>query len=195
MPRPVDSQRHEALLDAAAAHVRAQGVAKLSFRTLADALGVTANTLVHHFGSKQSLTIAVMNRVRDQLLDTTMEDDPSVSADATTWRVWGWAAAQEHEQLFRSFFEIYGLALMHPQRYGPFLERVVDDWLEAIATRLRDRGMPAEEATVRATLGLAVVRGLLLDYLTTGDRNRNEAALRVFTGGQLPPHERGVVTT
>src|SRR5829696_1931398 len=148
MTRPVDSQRHEALLDAAAAHVRSQGVGELSFRTLAEALGVTANTLVHHFGSKRSLTIAVMNRVRDQLLDTTMEDGPSALADATTWRAWGWAASEEHEQLFRSFFEIYGLALMHPQRYGPFLERVVDDWLETLATRLRHRGLPDEEATV-----------------------------------------------
>jgi|RhiMethySRZTD1v2_1073278.scaffolds.fasta_scaffold477675_2 AcrR family transcriptional regulator len=188
MPRPVDSQRHEALLDAAAAHVRSHGVSELSFRTLANALGITANTLVHHFGSKQPLTVAVMNRVRDQLLATTMEDGPSVPIDGTTWRAWGWAASEEHEQLFRSFFEMYGLALMHPERYGPFLDRVVDDWLEAIAIRLRDRGLPGEEATVRATLGLAVVRGLLLDYLTTGDRNRAEAALRLFTAGQFPPH-------
>ena len=40
--------------------------------------------------------------------------------------------------------------------------------------------MPAEVARVHARLGLAVIRGLLLDLLATGDRAGTDAALDVF---------------
>ena len=40
--------------------------------------------------------------------------------------------------------------------------------------------MPADVARVHARLGVAVVRGLLLDLLATGDRGGVDAALEVF---------------
>ena len=43
--------------------------------------------------------------------------------------------------------------------------------------------MPAEVARPHARLGLAVVRGLLLDLLATGDRAGVDAALEVFARG------------
>jgi hypothetical protein len=51
----------------------------------------------------------------------------------------------------------------------------VRDWLEFLRTSWRP---PVDEAT--ATLMVAVVRGLLLDRLATGDRDRTDAALRRF---------------
>ena len=81
--------------------------------------------------------------------------------------VWRWTSSPERLPFFRSFFEAYGLALRQPDSFGPFLDRVVSDWLGA-----------ADPA--RATLELAVLRGLLLDLLTTGERDRVEAALALF---------------
>ena len=40
--------------------------------------------------------------------------------------------------------------------------------------------MPADVARTHARLGLAVIRGLLLDLLATGDRAGVEAALDIF---------------
>jgi hypothetical protein len=42
------------------------------------------------------------------------------------------------------------------------------------------RGIPAEQARAEARLGLAVVRGLLLDLLATGDRAGVDAAMERY---------------
>jgi hypothetical protein len=81
--------------------------------------------------------------------------------------VWEWTAAPARLAFFRFFFEAYGIALRQPQRFDSFLARVVSDWL------------PEDDAEA-ATLELAVLRGLLLDLLTTGERGRVEAALDLY---------------
>jgi hypothetical protein len=68
------------------------------------------------------------------------------------------------EPFFRFFFEAYGLALRSPDEYASFLKRVVSDWIDP-------------RTPVEATLELALLRGLLLDLLTTGDRDRVEQAV------------------
>ena len=50
------------------------------------------------------------------------------------------------------------------------------DWLDFLRTSWQP---PVDEAT--ATLMVAVVRGLLLDRLATGDRGRTDEALRLFS--------------
>ncbi len=162
MPRQVDQARREQLLQAAVDYAIERGLADLTLRPLADAIGVRPNTLVHHFGSKEELLSAILNGVRDRLraMSAEMQDDRLQG-------VWDWTSSPERLAFFRSFFEAYGLALRQPESFAPFLERVVDDWLLA-----RD---PA-----RATLELAVVRGLLLDLLTTGERERVDGALALF---------------
>jgi hypothetical protein len=45
---------------------------------------------------------------------------------------------------------------------------------------LTARGLPADQARATARLGLATVRGLLLDLLATGDRAGVDAALELF---------------
>lgn len=171
MSRPSDPQRRAQLLGAAVDYAIEHGLADLTLRPLADALGVMPNTLVHHFGSKEELLSAILNGVRDRLraMRAGMQQDPE---QAPLEGVWAWTSSPERLAFFRSFFEAYGLALRQPQRYRPFLERVVADWL-ADAER-------AQLTPAQATLELAVLRGLLLDLLTTGERDRVEAALSLF---------------
>jgi len=53
-------------------------------------------------------------------------------------------------------------------------------WLEANDALAAATGVPLDVARVHARLGLAVVRGLLLDLLATGDRAGVDASLEVF---------------
>lgn len=176
MGRPVDHARKEALLERAVDVVCAGGLHGLSLRSLAADLGVDASLLIHHFGSKQQLLDLVLNRVRDRLravggLDAG-EDLP-----AALGRVWAWAADPTRRPLYLLFFEVYALALRAPEQHQPFLDRVVDDWLTPLTAAYAATGDPPERARARATLAIAVLRGLLLDLLTTGDRSRVDAAL------------------
>jgi hypothetical protein len=71
----------------------------------------------------------------------------------------------------RLFFEAYGLALRHPDRYSDFIDHAIHDWLDEPLAAIDD---------VSATLAIATVTGLVLDLLTTGDRVRVEDAMERF---------------
>jgi AcrR family transcriptional regulator len=170
MPRPVDHDRRRQLLDAAVDYVIEHGLAGLSLRPLAAALGTDAPVLLHHFGSKDRLLVAVLNGVRDRLraVDAVVaEDDPVGRVRA----VWAWAADPAHDRLYRLFFEAYAVALRRPDRYRDFLDHVVADWLAQLTPAVSER---------QATLVIATLRGLLLDLLATGDRTRVEGALQEY---------------
>ena len=165
MARPVDPERRRELLDAATQFVIEHGLASTALRPLGEALGVQAPTLLHHFGSKEALVSQILNEVRRRLQDVAAE--AMADSGAPTMAVWHWGAAPEHENLYRTFFEIYGVALRKPEQYREFLDHVVDDWLDA--------GHTAED-DIRTTVTIALMRGLLLDLLTTGDRPRVQEA-------------------
>jgi AcrR family transcriptional regulator len=173
MARPIDPARRAALLEGAVDYAIEHGLSDLTLRPLAQALGVMPNTLIHHFATKELLLSEILNGVRDRLRATRAEMLAEPESDPLGG-VWKWTSDPEHLPFFRSFFEAYGLALRHPDRFAPFLERVVSDWL------------PASDAEA-ATLELAVLRGLLLDLLTTGERSRVEGALALFAQRQTSP--------
>jgi AcrR family transcriptional regulator len=171
MARPIDHERRQELQDGAVDYAVAHGVADLSLRPLAEALGTQAPVLLHHFGTKEQLLAAVFDGVRDRLR-TLGRDAEAASPRAGLGAVWAWASDPAHAPFLRLFFECYGLALRHPDRYREFLGTVVQDWL--------DEPMAAIDDT-SATIAVAVIRGLLLDLLATGDRDRVDAAMTRVT--------------
>jgi AcrR family transcriptional regulator len=164
MARPVDPNRRTATLAKAAQYVLAHGLAGLSLRPLAKALGTSPRMLLYDFGNKERLIheiLAEIRRYERSLLESevrTLED------------VWCWIAAPEREAFLRLFFEMYVDALGRDEA-----QPLVRDWLDYLQEQWEK---PVDAAT--ATLMIAVVRGLLLDRLATGDRTRTDAAFRRF---------------
>lgn len=182
MARPVNAARRAELLDAIVDYLVEHGVADLSLRPLAAATGVTPTTLVHHFGTKEELLGEALNGVRRRIMQALAPAAGRGASDgALLWEAWRWTSADEHLPLFRVFFDIYGRALHDPARFGAFMDHVVDDWLTALGAQFESAGAPPATARAKATLGVALIRGLLLDLLTTGDRDRVEAALAAHT--------------
>ena len=165
MARPVDPTRRSDVLARAADYVLEKGLAGLSLRPLAKALGTSPRMLLYDFESKERLIHEVLAEIRRReasLLEAevrTLED------------VWAWIAAPEREPFLRLFFEVYVDGLGRGEA-----EPLVRDWLDFLRTSWQP---PVDEAT--ATLMVAVVRGLLLDRLATGDRGRTDEALRLFS--------------
>ena len=170
MARPPDPQRRQELLEGAVDYVMANGVSDLSLRPLAAALGTQAPVLLHHFGTKEHLVEEILGQVRDRLraLGRSAEGQSHRSGLGT---VWAWVSDPDQAPLMRLFFETYGLALRHPERYSDFLNHSIHDWL--------DEPLAAIDG-VSATLAIAAVTGLMLDLLTTGDRVRVESAMSRF---------------
>jgi AcrR family transcriptional regulator len=164
MARPVDPHRRTAVLEKAADYVLERGLAGLSLRPLARALGTSPRMLLYDFGTKERLIHEILAEIRRREVGL-LEADVQTLDD-----VWRWIAAPEREPFLRLFFEIYVEALGREEA-----EPLIRDWLDYLQTNWHP---PVDEAT--ATLMVAVVRGLLLDRLATRDRGRTDEALRRF---------------
>ena len=183
-PQAQASARRDELLELAYRYVLEHGLAELSLRPLAAAIGSSPRVLLYLFRSRDGLMRALLARARaeeleilDRLRSRGADDLASVAAE-----LWRWLAAEEHRALLRLWVEGYARSLVDPG--GPwagFASATVDDWLVLLATAQppRQRDTPSGEA--QRTLVLAVLRGALLDLLATSDRERTSAAVH----GQL----------
>ena len=163
-------------------YLAANGVGEISLRRLAAAIGTSHRMLIYHFGSKEGLLIEVVRTVeqRQHELFSELELDPGASPADIAWHFWrrlADPAMWPHERLF---FEMYGRALQGDPCTAPLLEGIVESWLAPLIEWNRRQGIPLPVARANARLGVAVVRGLLLDLLATGDREGVDQAMEHF---------------
>jgi AcrR family transcriptional regulator len=178
--RPVDHQRRAELLDAVVDYMVEHQFSDLSFRPVAAALGVSTTTLVHRFGTKENMVQAILGRLRERIFAATsnaLGQQPDLATAARA--VWVRTSDPRREPEFRLFFAVYGKALQAPRPFAEFLNRVVTDWLNALIEAQGPDIDPAA-ARSRATLVIATIRGLLLDLLATGERERVQDAAESF---------------
>ncbi|GAB1818949.1 TetR/AcrR family transcriptional regulator [Herbidospora sp. RD11066] len=176
----MDHRRRADLLDAVVDYTVEHGFSDLSWRPVAAALGVSATTLVHHFGAKEQMLEAILGRLRERIVEATRDPSGAAPDLATAARtVWARTSAPEREPEFRLFFAVYGRALQAPAQFTGFLDHVVADWMRSLIEAQGPAADPAEAAR-RATLVIATIRGLLLDLLATGDRARVGDAAETF---------------
>jgi AcrR family transcriptional regulator len=182
MVRTVNEQRPVQLLDAIIGHLIAHGVAELSLRPLAKAVGSSPRVLLYYFGSKEEIVVKALARLRERQRTTYAQmraasfDSPSEACRS----IWKQMSAPDSEPLFRLFFEAYCLALRHPQRFRDFLHAAIEDWLEFLATPLCRKGCGRSEARAFATIVLAGFRGFMLDACATRDRKRLDRAVDLW---------------
>jgi hypothetical protein len=122
---------------------------------------------------------AILGRLRERIFAATSEHSGERADLASAARtVWQRTSAPRRSAELRLFFAVYGQALQAPQQFEDFLSHVVADWMSA----LRDAQPDADPATAtrNATLVIATLRGLLLDLLATGDRERVQDAAEGF---------------
>lgn len=169
------------LLAAATDYVLDHGVASLTMRPLAEAIGVTITTLIRRFGSKDELVQQVCQKIHADMLDALAHDpelrelNPRQTLDVLWDR---WLDPAQARQ-FAFLFELVGVSLRDPDRYAWFTASVIADWLSPIQEVLVAAGMDVEQARVFGTVVLSLLRGLHMDYAMTGDRERIGAAYRL----------------
>ncbi|MEU4808753.1 TetR/AcrR family transcriptional regulator [Nocardia fluminea] len=176
------SARETALLEAAYRYVLEHGLADLSLRPLAAAIGSSPRVLMFLFGNKEGLVRALLARARadelaflGELADHPAPPDLAAAVD----QLWRWLSAPGHQPLLRLWTEAYARSLVDPQ--GPwsgFAHTTVDEWLTLLANFQPPEQRDTSDAIAARTLALAVLRGALLDLLATGDEPRTTTAVR-----------------
>ena len=170
------------LLERSIEYVASHGFGELTLRGLAAAIGTSHRMLIHHFGSKEGLWVAIVKEVERRqlaLLDEVLPqpDEPIGEAMWSWWKHISDPALWPNERLF---FEIYGQALQGRRHTSELLDGIVDSWVEPAAQHSIDRGIPPKVARAHARLGVATTRGLLLDLLATRDVVAVDAAMAAF---------------
>ncbi|MFI0486987.1 TetR/AcrR family transcriptional regulator [Actinomadura sp. 9N215] len=179
MARPRDPHRRTEILDAVLDHLAENGMSGLSMRPIAQALGQSTRVLTHHFADKDDLLAALLQRLDDvqheQLHATEGWDDTGRGIGAVVRDSWRRHLAPENIAHTRLVREIEGLAAAG--RLGDRVPKFLTQRAEFVARALVARGLDPARARVKATYLNSAYAGLQTDILTTGDRDRVEAAL------------------
>jgi AcrR family transcriptional regulator len=171
LPRPPDIARREELLAAVVETFAERGLGQRSLRDIAAAAGTSHRMLIHHFGSREGLLVAVVREIeaRQARLAGELGGTPADRLE----QMWAHLRDPALRTFERLFFESYARGANGEAPFAELLPDAVDSWLAAD----RDRRDPT-----LTRLALAVVRGLLLDLVATGAEAETTAALHRFTG-------------
>ncbi len=170
MARPPDLERRQELLDALVAEFASGGIGDRSLRDVATAVGTTHRMLLHHFGSRDELLLAIVDEVERRQM-AMMRELPDDSADAIA-AMWDSLRSPELRPFERLFFECYARGVQGEQPFARMLPGAVHSWLDDDAARAVDPAL--------MRLGLAVARGLLLDLVATDEVEGVDAAAQAF---------------
>jgi len=170
------SAARENLLGRVLAHVARDGLADASLRDLATAVGTSHRMLLYHFGSRDGLVAAIVSRVEADQRRLLAELAEQVESPTDLIRR-QWAALTDPEVLpfVPLFFEATTLALRGRPGTEGFLAGLTETWLQDAALIAEQLEIEVDEVDLR--LGVAVLRGLLLDVVASGDTAGPTAAL------------------
>ncbi|HEX5223975.1 MAG TPA: TetR/AcrR family transcriptional regulator [Solirubrobacteraceae bacterium] len=176
--------RRGELLEAVAEYVLEHGVANLTLRRVAEAVGVSHVTLQHHFGTKETL----VGEIVEHLLDRTFTprdlypdgvSEPGLDMEARLRGLWQHLASPNGQRDIRLFLEVLAQSHYSDAGYAAAVRRSIERRVELTRSNILALGASESEAQAWATLLIALLRGLSIDLLATGDRERVQAAIDV----------------
>jgi len=172
----------ERLLAACIDYVRGHGTTDFSLRQCAAAVGSSHRMLSYHFGSRQGLLAAIVLAVAAEQrarVSAGVAVDGASAAEVlrALWNRLAGPAGQAQERLF---FELYAMTLQHRLADVTVLDGLLQEWTAPLTNRALASGLSRSAARAEARLSLAVLRGLLLELLATGNRRSANAALERY---------------
>jgi AcrR family transcriptional regulator len=167
------------LLERTIGYVAANGMSDASLRELAAAVGTSHRMLLYHFDSREGLVAAIVESIEARQREAL--DELAVGATSPRdliERQWAQLSDPALRPFVVLFFEVLALALHRRPGTEGFLDRITDPWLD-LAERLADQlDLATDRDELR--LGVAVVRGLLIELLASGDHVAATASLHRY---------------
>ena len=175
MARKANPNRRLVLLDGITESLFTRSIGEISFRSLAESLGVSTYTLVYHFGTREELLKAILESINERqshalgLIDS---DHSSVDSFIDHFsRAFAFMVDPENRQLQRIEFEAAMLGVMSPDLL-PIARGTFDLWLGIATDALRTLGLSDEQSTDSARFIVDAMYGLKYDLVLTGDTER-----------------------
>lgn len=167
MGRPAKPERKSELLSAILDYLMDKTLAELTFRSLAEGLGVSSYVLVYHFGHREQLVTEIIRCIESRLDGVRATDVRDIDREA--WREfllesWRWTMAQRNRHLARLEFEATAQDVVADpprgtaQEHFRMLHEKARDWLVL-------QGIREELADTDARLFTAAFYGLQFDFV------------------------------
>ncbi|HTJ66118.1 MAG TPA: TetR/AcrR family transcriptional regulator [Actinospica sp.] len=160
--------------------VLANGVASLTLRALATAIGSNNRMLLYYFGSKDQLTMDALEAAGSRFprfasVSRELRTSPA-ALETRLSEAWDGISAAETRPFARLFFEVFGLAVNRPDVYGGWLENVAHALVDDVTATLEREGVRRASAEVLARELVGCWRGLQMDLLGSADERRAHLA-------------------
>lgn len=183
MARLVDLDRRTALLDDVVTYLGEHGLANVSLRPMAAELGVSVNSLMHHFGSKDDLVISALRRsgaIQHDVEQRWLARRPRMSQADLLRAWWRWITASPRNlAIVRLGIEAAAMEATHDGLPRQVRGEQIGLWRSHLEDRLVSEGVPPETAVIEASLAKAMFTGLVVDLLATGQKSRLTRSLEV----------------
>lgn len=169
-PRDAAEKRSE-IVDAAAELFTGEGYDSTPMAKVANAAGVTSNTIYWYFADKDALLIAVLDQVLDRALTEAASRTEAPWADQVHW------AVDQLERYARLVAVVHTRAAVAPaiDLWHRNFHSLVDQML---ARGFRQAGVPEADLDAMVKIGVFVVEGLLMHPHAAPER---EAVLELLT--------------
>jgi len=172
------SDTRATLLQAAVDTVVQRGLADLSLRQLAEEIGTSHRMLIYHFGSKEGLVTEVVKALDERLYATAwpvarQHADHPAEASRAVWREVSSTRRRDEQVLMMEML----VAAMRRRAGTEELAERLHDWAAASESQAQWLG---DDAHRQSRLLAAVVRGLLVDLLVSGDHDGVDDAFERF---------------
>jgi AcrR family transcriptional regulator len=182
--RTPDPELKRELLDQVVEYLAVAGLAQITLRPMAAALGVSINRLMHHFGSKDELITAALARSIEQQVDVQrnwLQRSPRLTQVELYRKWWKWlCVTPSNLALVRLNYEAATLEPTVTGLAGDVRADQIGVWRHDVEQRLVTEGLKPERAVLEASLIKATFTGLVMDLFATGDRRRLTNALETW---------------
>lgn len=152
----------EDMVAAVAAVAIRDGIAKLTYRSVAEELGTSDRMVVYYFPTKEDLVMAAVMSLSVQmrtLLEQAFGNERRLP-DELLVMAWPVFKKRNADRVFQLFLELVGMSAAKAEPYGEISRMILDGWADWLAERI-DAATPQERR--RLALGImARVDGLLL---------------------------------
>ena len=178
------ADRRDELLDGATAWAFDHGLAQLSLRPLATALGTSDRMLLYYFGSRDQLVLDIAARATTVLVATMPAVDPDrPPRSSRAWLDACWALYTDPavRPAMSFLFELDALGTREPGNLRDAARLVADAWIATVDRALAALGVASRSRAGLTRVVAAALVGLALDALVADEPERPTAAMAVLT--------------
>jgi AcrR family transcriptional regulator len=181
MSRKTDYKTKDDILEKVLSAMSQNGLNDLSLRDIAREVGISARMLVYHFESYENLLNSIFVRLSTMhktALKSFLSENPGKPIDEIFTLIIENVFTDEYRTTLLLFLELYAKALRDVNAYNEFFNAVLHNWIDEAETIIHDKH--GGRSRLYASVMVSFYRGLMLDWLASGDKKRAVESSNLF---------------